>query len=111
MTITPTHKMAAPMWTKILPPCGHKMATTRWPGGKGSWRQSTLQGRAVRGVQAGRGEKLGANRLAGEQLDINQAGMGMVRGDQVGRQKQLGAIRKGGRRTVGSQQSWIVRGI
>ena len=32
------------------------------------------------GDQVGRGGKLGANRLAGEQLDINQAGMGMVRG-------------------------------
>ena len=39
-----------------------------------------LQERAVRGDQAGRGGKLGANRLAGEQLDINQAGMGVVRG-------------------------------
>ena len=47
---------------------------------EGSWRQSTLQGRAVRGDEASRGGKFGANRLAGEQLDINQAGMGVVRG-------------------------------
>ena len=46
---------------------------------EGSWRRSTLQGRAVRGDQASRGGKLGANRLAGEQLDINQAGMGVFR--------------------------------
>ena len=76
--------------TRWLPPRGHKMATTRWPAGEGSWEgpgllregswgQSTLQGRAVRGDQAGRGGKLGANRLAGEQLDINQASMGVVR--------------------------------
>nr|KAF6374324.1 hypothetical protein mPipKuh1_009545 [Pipistrellus kuhlii] len=38
-----------------------------------------LQGRAVRGDQAGRGGQLGAIRLAGEQLDINQAGMAVVR--------------------------------
>ena len=47
---------------------------TRWP------PQDGLQGKAVRGDQASRGGKLGTNRLAGEQLDINQAGMGVVRG-------------------------------
>ena len=64
---------------------------TRWPAGEGSWKAPGLKGRtvggdqpcmgrAVRGDQAGRGRKLGANGLAGEQLDINQAGMGVVRG-------------------------------
>ena len=81
------------------------------PAKQGSWKRSTLQGRTVRGDQAGRGGILGANTLAGEQLDIDQAGMGVVRGDQAGRQKWLGEIRKAGRRAVGSQQSWIVRGM
>ena len=94
--------MAASMWSNILPhvdirwppqdgqqgravgrhqACkGGQLRGTR-PGRKGSWRQSTLQERAVRGDQAGRGGKLGANRLAGERLDINQAGMGVVRSD------------------------------
>ena len=49
------------------------------PAREGSWRQSTLQGRAVKGDRDGRGGKLGANRLAEGQLDINQAGMGVVR--------------------------------
>ena len=80
MTTTPTHKMAAPMWSKILPPCGHKMTTTRWPAGEGSWEAPGLQGRAVERDQACKGGKFGANRLAGEKLDINQAGMGVVRG-------------------------------
>ncbi|KAK1331308.1 hypothetical protein QTO34_009260 [Cnephaeus nilssonii] len=53
LTITPTHKMAAPMWSKILPPCGHKMATTRWPSGEGSWEGPGLQRREVGGKQAG----------------------------------------------------------
>ena len=48
------------------------MATTRWLAGEGSWEAPSLQGRAVRGDQTSRGGKLGANRLAGEQLDINQ---------------------------------------
>nr|KAF6318623.1 hypothetical protein mPipKuh1_008623 [Pipistrellus kuhlii] len=43
-TIIPTHKMAAPMWSKILPPCGHKMATTRWPAEEGSWEAPGLKG-------------------------------------------------------------------
>ena len=47
----------------------------------------------------------------GGQLGINQAVSGVVRGDQAGRQKWLGAIRKAGRRAVGSQQSWIMRGM
>ena len=56
--------------------------------------------RAVRGDQASRGRKLGANRLAGEQLDINQAGMEWLGCDQAGRQKQFRAIRKAGRQAV-----------
>ena len=40
----------------------------------------SLQGKAVRGDQSGRGGKLGANRQSGEQLDIKQAGRGVVRG-------------------------------
>ena len=39
-----------------------------------------LQGRAVRGDQACRGQQLGTNRLAGEQLSINQAGRGVISG-------------------------------
>jgi hypothetical protein len=50
------------------------------PAGENSWEGPGLQGRAVRGDQASRGGKLGANRLTEEQLDINQAGMGVVRG-------------------------------
>ena len=84
-------KDTAPMWTQDG---HHKMASrgrrvqackggqlrgTR-PTREGSWKQSTLQERAVRGDQASRGGKLGANRLAGKQLNINQAGMGVVRG-------------------------------
>ena len=57
---------------------GGQLGGTR-PAREGSWGRSSLQGRAVRGDQADRGGKLGANRLAGEQLDINQAGMGVVR--------------------------------
>ena len=48
------------------------------PAREGSWRRSSLQGRAVRGDQADRGGKLGANGLAGDQLDINQAGRRVV---------------------------------
>ena len=44
------------------------------------WTQDGQQGREVGRNQASRGGKLGANRLAGEQLGINQAGMGVVRG-------------------------------
>ena len=68
------------------------MATTRWPAEEGSGEAPDLKGRAVGGDQASRGGRLGANRLAGEQLDINQAGMEVVSGDQDGRQKRLGAI-------------------
>ena len=39
---------------------------------EGSWGQPGLQGKAVRGDQACRGRQLGAIRLAGEQLGINQ---------------------------------------
>ena len=90
IAITPTHKMAAPTWSKMAAPmwtqdCHHKMASRGGqlggirPARKDSWRRSILQGRAVRGDQIGREVKLGANRLAGEQLDINQSGMGVVR--------------------------------
>ena len=72
----------------------------RWPAGEGSWEGPGLKGRAVernqackrgqlkainptsravRSDQANRGRKLVTNRLAGEQLDINQTGMGVVR--------------------------------
>ena len=53
LTITPIHKIkiAAPMWSKILPLCGHKVATTRWPAGEGSKERPGLQGRAVGGDQ------------------------------------------------------------
>ena len=61
------------------------------PAEEGSWgppglqgrtlgRDPGLQGRAVRGDQACRGWQLGANRLAGEQLGINQGVRGVVRG-------------------------------
>ena len=75
-------KMAAPMWTQDG---HHKMAIrggqlrrTR-PVREGRWGRSNLQGRAIRCDQAGRGGELGANRLAGEQLDINLAGMRVVK--------------------------------
>nr|KAF6382677.1 hypothetical protein mPipKuh1_009021 [Pipistrellus kuhlii] len=105
LTITPTHKMAAPMWTQ--------MAATRWPAGEGSWQESGQQGRVVVSDQASMGGQLGrtrpteegswgqsslqgravggdpglqgkadggVTRQAGEQLGINQAGRGVVRG-------------------------------
>ena len=37
LTITPTHKMAAPMWSKILP-----HVDTRWPAGEESWEAFQL---------------------------------------------------------------------
>jgi hypothetical protein len=79
---------------------GEQLGVTM-PAGESSWRRPGLQGRAVRGDQACRRGQLGVIRLAGECLG----------GDQAGRQKQLGAIRKAGRGGIGSQQSWIVRGM
>ena len=76
-------KDSSPMWTQDgnhkIASRGGQLGGTR-PAREGSWRQSTLQGRAVRGDQASREGKLGANGLAGEQLDIIRAGMGVVRG-------------------------------
>ena len=50
------------------------------PAGECSWVGSSLHGRAVKGDQAGRGGKLGANGLAGEQLGMIQAGRRVVMG-------------------------------
>ena len=84
LTITPTYKMAVPMWSKILPPCGHKIATTRYPAGEGSWELSSLEGRAVRDDQASRGGKL---RMTGpaEKGSWGEPGLKgrAVRGDQA----------------------------
>ena len=84
--------MAAPMWSKILPTYGHKMAATRWPAGEGSWgvggpglqgradgELSSLQGKAIRGDQASRGGELEANQACRErQLGVTRpAGEGI----------------------------------
>ena len=106
MTITPTYKMAALMWSKMVPPMWtqdghHKMASrggqlggTR-PARVGNWGQSSLQGRAVRGDQACREGQLEEIRLAGKQLGINQAGREWLGGDQAGRQKRLWSHQEG----------------
>nr|KAF6366459.1 hypothetical protein mPipKuh1_009873 [Pipistrellus kuhlii] len=90
---------------------------TRWPAGKGScgklgvtrltegsWGKPGQQERAFggRGTQACRGGQLGGPRPARE---IN-----LGEGDQASRGGQLGGSRLQ-RRTVGSQQFWIVRGM
>ena len=61
-------------------PCGHKMVTTRWPAGEGSWEGPGLQGREVGGDQACRGGQLGAIVPAVEQLGVDQVGRGVVGG-------------------------------
>ena len=66
LTIIQTHKMAAPMWSKILPQCGHKMVITRWPAVEGSWEAPGLQGRAVERDQVCKGGQLKANNPAVE---------------------------------------------
>ena len=72
-------KDPAPMWTQEG---HHKIASREAPGlqGREIGGNQPCRGGPVRGSQACRGGQLGANRLAGEQLDINQAGMGVVRG-------------------------------
>ena len=80
LTFTPTHKMTAPMWSKIL-----LHVDTRWPPQDGQQeravgRHQACKGGQLRRTRPAREGSWGANRLAGEQLDINQAGMGVVRG-------------------------------
>ena len=99
------------------------MDTIRWPAGEGSWGQSSLQGRALRGDQAFRGGQLGGNRLAGEQLDINQAGMGVVRGRSGWQAEAVRGNQEGRQvsswepavldceRDIGNEQSDIPQGV
>ena len=90
LTITPTHKMAAPMWTQDG---RHKMAA-----GQGSCGQlggTRPAGRAVGGDQASReGSFRGRTRPAGE---------GSWGGDQDSRGEQLGGPGLQGRAVGGDQ--------
>ena len=69
--------MTTPMWSKMASR-GGQLGGTR-PAREGSWGQSGWQRKAVRGDWASRGRQLGAIGPAGEQLDIDHAGWGVVR--------------------------------
>ena len=100
LIITPTHKMAASMWSKMAAPMWtqdghHKMASREGqlggtgPAWEGGWEGPGLQGRAIRVDQACREGQLGRETQAcrGEQLGRDQ----VCRGGKLGANRLAGS--------------------